>query len=152
MAVLDWRRIRHGYDGTLRTKEGTLISEVPRFRVEFEQSNRPYLPAGSNQNQEVPGAYSLKVVITETVVDDTRFAKKVLTEAVAGAVTGMNLRARVQAPGSDRTKDFVGQFNDLVPSGRMNLLDMNGDDLFQRELTFHCNGAPGFEQWLNAQV
>lgn len=153
MPTLDWRRIRHGYDGTLRAADGKHVAEVPRFRVEFEQSNRPYLPSGSRQNQEIPGAYSLKVIVTETVVDDNRFARKILEDAVTGRTPEvLNLRARVQAPGSDRSKDFVGQFNDLVPSGRMNLLDMNGDDLFQREITFHCNDAPGFTAWLNAQV
>ncbi len=151
---LNWRRVRHGYDGTLRTAAGTLIAEVPKFRVEFEQSNRPYIAAGSKQQQEIPGTYSLRVVLTETVVNDTRFAQKILVDATAtdGIPTVLNLRARVRAPGGDRTKDFVGQFNDCVPTGRMNLLDMQSEDLFQRELTFHCNAPPAFEQWMNASV
>ncbi len=137
----DWRKIRHGYDGELHSSEGKFLGEVPSFQVRFNFRNQTYNPAGDMRELELMQRYGVTISITESVIDDSEFLKKVIDDLAAGRQPAITLRGRMRGDDpDDRSKDGLYLWPDCVPTGQQDWVNSTGDRPQERAWSFHVNG------------
>lgn len=137
--VLDPRKVLSGYQGELYSEDGKFLAQVNTFRVQINQRNTDYQPAGSPLEVAIPQAYQVTLTLTETVVDDAILLQRLLTALRAGQRVAFGFQGVLR--GADgRTGRYV--FRSCVPDGNIDIVNVSPGDIITREWNFRVNEPP----------
>ena len=141
----DARRVFTGKDGLLYSEDGTLLATVESYQTQINVTNATYQPLGDAQQHEAFQAYSVTLTFTECVVEDSAM----IQEFIASLGTGQGVRWTFQGvlKGRDGSEERL-IYRDCVPSGNIDLQNMQVGDIIKRAWNFTVNRPPELQNLL----
>ena len=150
-AILDTRKLMTGKDGQLyvTTSDGTQIflSEVDTFQAQMNVTTTTVQPVGSAQQFAVETGYAVTLSFTEMVVRDDVILKPLFDDLKKGVFPRFDFQGKLRrgADGVEQRQNFT----DCVINGNVDLMGLTPGDIVRRNWSFHVNGAPDLQQYIN---
>lgn len=136
-AIDNARQVRTGKDAAIYDDQGTLLATVETFTSQFNFSNAQWQPVGSFQQFEVPTGYGQTVTLTNTVVKDEKFIEDIIDMKEKGLVPHWNFTGAISADNGTYERMV---YNDCIPSGNIDIQNINAGDIIKRAINLFCNG------------
>ena len=136
-AIENARNVRSGKDAAIYDDQGTLLATVEVFTSQFNFSNSAWQPVGSFQAYEVPVGYTQVLNLTNTVVKDEKFIEDIIEAKENGTVPHWGFVGSISADNGTYERMV---YNDCIPSGNIDIQNINAGDIIKRGLSLFCNG------------
>lgn len=148
-AVLDARRVFSGKDGALFSEDGELLANVDAFQAQVEFSNATYNPLGDTQTHEHLLSYKVTLTITSCIVESDQFIRDIYSSMQSGEPVSWSFRHDVK--GWNGSHESV-VYRDCVPSGSIDLQNMQVGELLKRTLNLTVNAPPELQTLLTMKT
>ncbi len=144
MSGIDVRKLMTGKDGRLYVNvnnKDIWLGEVDTFQVQMNVSNQDYQPVGDILSYAIPTNVSFTLTFTEAVIRDDVIMKPILDSIKAGKMPTFNFSG-----GTDRSDGKQQRliFNNCVPDGAFDLLNLQPGDIVKRQQSFRINSVPDY--------
>lgn len=142
---VDVRRVFTGKDAVLFSEDGTMLATVESYQGQVNITNATYQPLGDAQQHEAFQAYKVSLTITECVIEDNQM----ITDLFEMLQSGQGAKWTFQGvlKGRDGSEERM-LFRDCVPSGNIDLQNMNVGDIIKRSWNLTVNRPPELQNLL----
>jgi|SRR5580765_1435062 len=148
--VLDSRLVIPGFHGTLYdADDGHFLAAVPVFQVQVNVSNNDYQAAGSAWVAAVIQNANGTLTLTETVVQDGRFLKKLIDAVWNRTIPTFNFMGILEGMNGSNSRMI---FRKCVPDGAIDVLNVDPGNIMSRAWSFRLNEPPQIIEQLNADI
>ena len=145
----DVRRVFSGKDGLLFDEEGNLLAQIEPYQVQVAFTNTDYQPLGDPQQHEHLTSYKVTLTATNTVIEDTKFIQDVFTVMQSGQPADAEWTFQGVVKGRNGSEERM-IFRDCVPSGNIDLQNIEVGSLVKRSWNLIVNRPPELQNLLTA--
>lgn len=135
-AAANAQKVRTGKDGALYDAKGKILASMENFQSKMTVNNQKYQPLGTNQEYEVNTSYGVALSFSEIVVEDNDFITGILEFQETGNLPNWTFQGKIQ--GLTKTQCYV--YPNCVPSGDIDLQNVQAGDVIKRSWNLYCNG------------
>lgn len=138
-AAEDARNVRSGKDGAVYNGNGKLLASVRTFHPKENVSTQEYTPVGAMQALDVPVSYKITIDFEEWIVEDDELIDDVFEMNETGVAPDWNFQGVIVGyNGSEQRLSYPH----CVPSGDIDLQNIEVGTLLTRSMSVTCNGKP----------
>ena len=135
-AAANAQKVRTGKDGALYNSQGKLLASMESFQSQMSVNNTKYQPLGTNQEYEVNTSYGVTLTFSELVVEANEFITDLLNCQETGVLPDWSFTGKIQ--GLTKTQAYV--YPNCVPSGTIDLQNVQSGDIIKRAWSMYVNG------------
>ena len=138
--AVDVRKVLSGKDGVLYDGDGNMMATMESFSAQANVTNATFQPLGSAMERSAMTSYRVNLTMSEIIVTDSAFFKKIMKGLQTGIMPVFNFRGMVRSPYNGSKEQVV--YRDCVPDGTIDIQNMTVGDLYKRSWNFICNNPP----------
>lgn len=144
-AAADARKVLTGKNGMIYDGEGKAMASTESWQISASIGNGNYRPIGTIQAMEYMDNVSFQLTINETVISDARLVS-MLEAFKRGETPELNFQSVLRRPIDGQESRIV--LRGCVPSGSIDLQNVQVGNAVQRSWTFTINDWPDFADYL----
>ena len=139
-ASTDARHARTGKDGAIYNADGELMATVDSFQSQINYSNAQYSVLGDPQQHETANTFGITITLSSVTVETETFIKELIAALEDNQVIPY---WTLQGPiaGRNGSEERI-VYSECVPSGNVDLQNIQVGDVIKRQLSLFCNGKP----------
>lgn len=143
----DPRNTRTGKDGVIYSEDGKLIAEAQEFSSKVNFSNAKVNFLGDAQDHEALQNYGVTLTLKKLVIRDESYFQELIASMQGGY--GVHWTFQGVVYGRDGSQQRI-IYRDCVPSGDIDIQNINVSDVFSRTWNLFCNLPPELQSTLTA--
>ena len=136
-AINDSRKVMTGKNGALYDGNGKLLATMETYQAQINITNSKYQPLGDPQEHEIFTSFGQTLTFTETVIEDYGFISDLIKYKETGEMPEWNFQGVIKGRNGSYER-FI--YNYCVPSGNIDLQNIQIGDLIKRQWSLFVNG------------
>lgn len=138
-AAADARNARTGKDVLIYDGDGKMFASVDQFQSKASFNNAKYTPLGDPQEHETELSYGITITFSEIVIEDIDIFRQVMEALRTGVTPQLQMQGSIQGLNGSDERIF---YPDCIPSGDIDLQNIENGDVIKRSWSLFCNGKP----------
>lgn len=135
----DIRRVFTGKDGLLFSESGLLIATAQSFSSKATYNNAKVNFLGDAQDHEALQTYAITLTINEIIIRDNSYFQELMAALVGGYMPSWTFQGVIKGRNGSEQRII---YRECVPTGDIDLQNINVSDVFQRTWNLFCNNSP----------
>lgn len=144
-AAKDSRHVRAGKDGAFYDDDGELLATCESYNSNVTFNNNQYSVLGNAQELEGPGTFSVKLTMSQIVIESDKFIQMVYDAMENQQPLVLNFQGVLT--GNNGSEERV-IYRNCITSGQIDLQNIGVGDAVKRSWNFHVNTPPKLQSLL----
>lgn len=145
-AAQDSRHARTGKDGAFYSDDGELLASVSTFTSNVNFSNAKYQVLGDMQEHESASTYSVGLAMEQVVIESDKFIIELMECMESRDAPHWNFQGSLKGRNGSEERMM---YRDVMPSGQVDLQNVNVGDVIKRKWNFFVNRPPKLQKLLS---